>query len=142
MGGALAKKEPSLFPETEAILALLEKGQKHEIVVLVVPNHDKHNKRLGDALVAEWKMNAMHLMADLYKGGTCYAADNGIYKTDEGHYLLDEPFIVESFATEAAIQDPERLQLLVEFCKRMGKTLDRSTSHSTSTWTARCTTPS
>ena len=116
----------SLFPETQEIIALLSKGSEQDIVVLVVPSHDRKNKALPEPLTAEWASNAMQLMADLYRGATAYQAFKGIYKTDEGHYLWDNPRLIESYATIEAIQDPKKLNALVEFSKRMGKTLDQA----------------
>jgi hypothetical protein len=118
-------KEEGLFPEAENIAALLTKKSKQDIVVLTIPSHDKRNKELPEPLVAEWASNAMKLMADLYRGATAYKAFSGIFKTDEGHYLLDKPILIESFATVEAIQDRKNLNVLVEFCKRMGKTLEQ-----------------
>jgi hypothetical protein len=128
-GGPMAKgkKEgPSLFPETEALLALLSKESEQDLVMIAVPSHNRNNKELGDALIGEWASNALKLMADLFKGGTAYKAHKGVYKTDEGQYLWDDPIIVESFAHVEAIHDPYNLNELVGFAKRMGKALDQA----------------
>jgi hypothetical protein len=121
------KKEPTLFPETTEIISLLSKDSPQDMVVVAVPSHDKKNLPLPKAQMAEWASNAMQLLADLYGGATAFETYAGIFKTDEGHYLRDKPILIESFATIAAIQDPERLELLVNFAKRMGKTLDQDT---------------
>jgi hypothetical protein len=119
-------RQSGLFPETYAIAALLSKESSQDLVVLVVPSHDRKDKALGDALMSEWASNAMKLLADLYRGATAYQAAHGIFKTDEGHYLHDKPMVLEAFAEIEAIHDVNRLNLLVEFCKRMGKTLDQA----------------
>lgn len=118
--------QPALFPETEHIASLLSKEATQDLVILAVPSHDRNNKLLSEALTGEWATNAMKLMADLYIGGTAYQAHLGVYKTDDGHYLWDKPTIIESFADVEAIHDKERLNLLVGFAKRMGKTLDQA----------------
>jgi hypothetical protein len=118
--------QPSLFPETEALIALLSKESEQDIVALAIPSHDRKNVPLAEALTAEWASNAMKLMADLYQGATAYQCYKGVFKTDEGHYLWDEPRMIESFASIEAIHDPHNLNLLVHFCKRMGKTLDQA----------------
>jgi hypothetical protein len=123
---AKAPKQPSLFPETEAIAALLSKESSHDLVILAIPSHDSKNRTVGDALASEWASNAMKLFADLYRGATAYQASHGIFKTEEGHYLHDKPTIIEAFATIETIHDVKRLNLLVDFCKRMGRTLDQA----------------
>jgi len=118
-----AASQPSLFPETEAIAALLSKESEQDLVAIAIPSHDRHNKELADALTGEWASTAMRLMADLYQGATAYKAHSGIFKTDEGEYLYDRPLIIESFANLDAIHDVKNLNLLVGFSKRMGMTL-------------------
>ncbi len=124
------KKQPAqsaLFPETNEIISLLAKESAQDIVVLLIPSHDKQNVSLPKAQMAEWTQNGMQLLADLYGGATAYETFAGIFKTDDGHYLRDKPLLLESFATIAAIHDPERLEQLVNFSKRMGKTLEQDT---------------
>lgn len=126
MGKAKKDRSGDLFKETEEIAALLAKESEQDLVILAVPSHDKNNEPLPDALIGEWASNAMKLMADLYQGATSYAANKGIYKTSERHYLWDKPLIIESFGRIETIQDPQNLNLLVDFAKRMGKTLDQA----------------
>jgi hypothetical protein len=116
----------TLFPETEAIAALLSKESEQDLVAIAIPSHDRHNKELAEALTGEWASNAMRLMADLYQGATAYRAHSGIFKTDAGEYLYDRPLIIESFASLDAIHDVKNLNLLVGFSKRMGMTLDQA----------------
>ncbi len=118
--------QPSLFPETEAIAALLSKESEQDLVAIAIPSHDRHKKELPEALTGEWASNAMRLMADLYRGATAYKAHSGIFKTDEGEYLYDRPLIIESFANLDAIHDVKNLNLLVGFSKRMGVTLNQA----------------
>ena|SRR6266478_5120685 len=120
-----ASGQAELFQETKDLIALLSKESTQDLALLVIPSHDRHKRELAEALTAEWASNGLALMADLYRGATAYQAAHGIYKTDEGEYLHDHPLVIESFATEEAIQDPVRLNLLVGFCKRMGKTLNQ-----------------
>lgn len=117
--------EESLFPETTEIAALLSAESVQDLVILTVPSHDRKNIKLPAALAGEWASNAMRLMSDLYVGATAFRAAFGIYKTDDGHYLEDEPLVIESFAAIEAIHDVARLNLLVGFAKRMGKALDQ-----------------
>ncbi len=120
------RDEPGLFTETTAILALLSRECEQDIVVLAVPSHNKRNGKLPESVTSEWASAAVKLMTDLYGGATAFVAMKGGFKTDEGHYLEDTPVIVESYAHLDAIHDPSRLNLLVDFAKRMGKTLDQA----------------
>jgi len=122
---AKGKNQPELFAETEQIASLLSKESTQDVVILLIPSHDRHNKPLPEPLAAEWASNAMRLFADLYRGATAFRAAHGIFKTDEGHYLHDAPLVIEAFAEVDAIQDVSRLNSLVDFCKRMGKALDQ-----------------
>lgn len=120
-------KDPSLFPETNEIITVLSREADQDIVIVMVPSHDRKNKELSTTETAEWASNAMRLLADLYGGATAFETYKGIFKTDEGHYLLDKPRSIESLARVDDIHDPVRLNQLVGFAKRMGKALDQDT---------------
>jgi hypothetical protein len=115
----------SLFPEVEKIIALLS-SEPQELVILAIPSHDRKNQPLDDLTVKERASSAMDLFADLYEGATAFETFQGIYKTEEGEYLRDKPILIESYATNAAIEDPENLNKLVGFAKRLGKELDQA----------------
>lgn len=121
------KNQGTLFQETRDIISLLSRDSPQDLVIIIVPSHDKKNKELPESLTAEWSSGAMKLLADIYGGATAYDTHAGIFKTDDGHYLYDKPRLIESIAKIEDIHDGERLNLLVHFAKRMGKTLDQDT---------------
>ena len=125
MGTKGGPDERGLYPEVRELISLLSEDTPQETVVLVIPSHDRANKELNDIRVKEWASQGMQLFADLYGGATAFETFKGIYKTDNGHYLYDNPILVESYATTKAIEDRERLQHLVGFAKRMGRELDQ-----------------
>ncbi len=116
----MAKRDELLFPEIEDFIAVLQSGEpQQELVILVVPSHDKKNRALKDQ--AEWADAALRLFADLYRGATAFAASKGVYKTDRGQYLFDVPVLIESYADVSDIENPDKLSELVAFARRMGQ---------------------
>src|SRR5688572_8785240 len=128
MGKKRARRQGQgeLFPEVRQIIALLSQEASQELVILVVPSHDRLNAELGEARQAEWASATLHLFADLYRGATAFRTFKGIYKTDDGQYLLDEPILIESFASHADIAEEAKLNELVRFAKRMGRELNQA----------------
>lgn len=124
-GKAKDEAQPALFRDTKDIIAMLDKEAEQDVVMIAVPSRDKLKRELGPAKMAEWAKIGMELVADLYGGGTSFEAHAGIYKSKSGEYLWDKPIIIEAFATHEAIHDPARLNLLVDYAKRMGKTLEQ-----------------
>lgn len=118
-------RQGGLFAEVEQIIALLSGQSPQDTVILAIPSHDRKNKELDEVKVSEWASGAMRLFADLYGGATAFKTFQGIYKTDEGEYLLDNPILIESYATVEAIELRENLQELVRFAKRMGRDLNQ-----------------
>lgn len=123
MGKKGSSGQGGLFPEVNEIIALLSAESPQETVIIVIPSHDKKNKELGEVDMKEWASAAMELFADLYVGATAFQTFKGIYKTDDGQYLYDNPILIESYATVEAIQDPGNLSQLVRLAKRMGRSL-------------------
>jgi hypothetical protein len=50
-----------LFPEVEQIISIINKDERQDIVILIIPSHDKNDKPLKDQEV--WAGNAMDLFA-------------------------------------------------------------------------------
>lgn len=119
------QEQGDLFPEVNELVALLAAEAQQDLVILVVPSHDKKNRPLDRAKVREWASNGLELMSDLYRGGTAYRTFKGVYKTSAGEYLWDRPILLESFAMHDDIMDLDNLNELVKFAKRMGKLLDQ-----------------
>src|SRR5437016_5897293 len=113
--------EGSLFPEVGKITSLLRSEAKQELVILVIPSHDNRNRELGVVVMTQWASNALELFADLYRGATAFKTFKGVFKTDDGQYLFDEPILIESYASTDAIEDTTRLNALVHFAKRLGR---------------------
>lgn len=109
----------TLFPEVDQIIALLSKESEQDLVIVVVPSHDKNKREIPDQ--DRWADAAMRTLSDLYRGATSFVAHAGIFKDDEGMVHIDRPIIIESYAEIARIEDPMRLNKLVGFVRRMGR---------------------
>ena len=77
-----------LFAETEDIISVLQAGEKQDIVILIIPSHDKDEKPIKNQDV--WAGEAMELIKDLYGGATAFMTFAGIYLTDDGRTLHDK----------------------------------------------------
>jgi len=111
--------QQKLFPEVANIISVIESGARQDIVILIIPSHDKHKKALNNQDV--WAGEAMELFKDLYRGATGFKTFAGIYLTDEGETLHDIPILIESYVSRESLVDKSRLNELVRFMKRMGR---------------------
>ncbi|HEV3261014.1 MAG TPA: hypothetical protein VG013_29455 [Gemmataceae bacterium] len=111
--------QESLFPEVEKIISVLQSGVRQDIVILIIPSHDKNEKDIKNQDV--WAGEAMELFKDLYRGATAFATFAGIYLTLDGKTLHDKPILIESYVSREALEDKRRLNQLVGFMKRMGR---------------------
>jgi hypothetical protein len=113
----MAKKE--LFPEVEQIISIINKDERQDIVILIIPSHDRNDKPLKDQEL--WAGNAMELFADLYRGATAFQTFQGIYKDTEGKVYHDKPILIESYVERPRLVDEATLKQLLAFAKRMGR---------------------
>ncbi len=111
--------QESLFPEVEEWISVLQSGVRQDIVILIIPSHDKKEKEIKNQDV--WAGEAMELFKELYRGATAFETFAGIYLTDDGKTLHDKPILIESYVSREALEDKRRLNQLVSFMKRMGR---------------------
>lgn len=109
----------ALFPEVDQILSLLDREAEQDMVVLVVPSHDKGNEELKDQ--DQWAAAAEEVFANLYGGATSFMTHGGIFKDEHGTIYRDKPIVIECYASNGHIEDPKRLTQLIEFARRMGR---------------------
>jgi hypothetical protein len=111
--------DESLFTEVDNIISVLQSGTRQDIVILIIPSHDKTDRAIKNQDV--WAGEAMELCKDLFRGATAFETFAGIYLTDDGRTLHDKPILIESYVARAALEDRRRLNQLVGFMKRMGR---------------------
>jgi hypothetical protein len=116
----MAKK--GLFPEVEQVISIINKDERQDIVILIIPSHYKEgqkDKALRDQEI--WAGNAMELFAELYGGATGFQTFQGIYKDTDGEVHHDKPILIESYVERSRLVDEAILQQLLAFAKRMGR---------------------
>lgn len=95
----------------------LKNGDRHDLVILAIPSHDKNNKPLSTQEV--WADSGMELFSELYGGATAFQTWKGIYRSETGEDLWDTPILIESFVDRELVEDDQRLELLLDFIRRM-----------------------
>jgi hypothetical protein len=113
------QKQKSLFPELENIISILQADKRQDLVILIIPSHDKDENELQNQ--EWWASSAMELFAELYRGATAFKTFAGIYKCDDGKVLHDRPIMIESYVQRADLENREKLFSLLDFVKRMGR---------------------
>jgi hypothetical protein len=98
---------------------VLQSGVRQDIVILIIPSHDKNEKEIKNQDI--WAGEAMELFKDLYRGATAFGTFAGIYLTEDGKTLHDKPILIESYVSREALEDKRRLSQLVAFMKRIGR---------------------
>ena len=114
-----ARQRHLRFPEVDQIITVLREGIRQDLVILIIPSHDRENKPISDQEF--WAEAAMDLFADLYRGATALETFKGVYKSSDGTILYDKPIMIESYVDRSDLEDPTKLAELLRFIKRMGK---------------------
>ena len=104
----MAKKRPqkqkSLFPELDKIISVLQADTRQDLLILIIPSHDKKENKLRDQEM--WAASAMELLGELFGGATAFTTFAGVYKTDDGKLLHDKPILIESHVqTRSDLED-------------------------------------
>jgi hypothetical protein len=115
----MARKNLSLFPELDEIISVLRADTRQDLVVLIIPSHDRQDNELSNQEM--WANAAMEMFADLYRGATAFKTFAGIYKSADGKILHDRPILIESYVQRVDLEDRTKLTELLKFAKRMGK---------------------
>ena len=108
-----------MFPEIQRIISIIDADERQDIVILIIPSHDKNDKPLRDQEI--WAGSAMDLFADLYRVATAFQTFQGIYKDNEGKVYRDKPILIESYVQRERLVDEGTLHELLAFAKRMGR---------------------
>ncbi|MCI0378458.1 MAG: hypothetical protein L0215_12685 [Gemmataceae bacterium] len=103
----------------------LQVSRKAILVVLFVPSV----KRDGVTTISQeyWVDEALGTLGQLYGGATAFPRARGVWRDDEmgGVLVKDEPVVIHCYTTPADISDPDRLNHLGSFCRRMGREADQ-----------------
>ncbi len=118
------QKQKSLFPELDKIISDLHADKRQDLIILIVPSHDKREEPLKDQ--DRWASAALDLMADLFGGATAFQTFAGVYRCDDGRILHDKPILIESYVQRPDLEDRAKLTELLRFIKRMGHETDQA----------------
>jgi hypothetical protein len=99
----------------------LQTARKTILVVLFIPSVER------DGITAinqeYWVDSALESFGQLFGGATAFPRAKGVWRDDEkgGALIKDQPVIIHCYTTPKDIADPGRLNLLGNFCRRMGR---------------------
>lgn len=112
-------RQKSLFPELDEIISVLHSDKRQDLIILIIPSHDKKEEPLKDQDM--WASSAMDLFAELYGGATAFQTFAGVYRCNDGRILHDKPILIECYAKRPDVEDRGKLTDLLKFIKRMGR---------------------
>ena len=99
----------------------LQATRKTILVVLFVPSVER------DGITAinqeHWVDTALDTLGELFGGATAFPRAKGVWRDDEmgGVLVKDQPVVIHCYTTPTDIADPERLNRLGSFCRKMGR---------------------
>lgn len=99
----------------------LQVSRKAILVVLFVPSVERDGIAAIDQ--EHWVGEALEILGQLYGGATAFPRARGVWRDDEmgGVLVKDEPVVIHCYTTPADITDPDRLNRLGSFCRRLGR---------------------
>jgi hypothetical protein len=117
------RQQKHLFRELDEIIAALHSDRRQDLVIVIVPSHDKREQALPDQ--DQWAYAACNLLGELFGGATAFRALAGVYKAPDGRILTDQPILVESYVARDDLENVDNLRTLLAFLKRMGRETDQ-----------------
>jgi len=120
-----SKGGKALSDHQSDILIKLRSGERKDLVILVVPSRDRKDEPIPDQHM--WAEAGLDVLANLYRGATAFKAYAGIFRTDAGKILHDEPILLEAYADRRDVESGDKLNSLLRFTVRMGKETDQDT---------------
>lgn len=99
----------------------LQVSRKTVLVVLFVPSVERDGITAIDQ--EHWVDAALETFGQLFGGATAFPRAKGVWRDDEmgGVLVKDQPVVIHCYTTPEDIIDPDRLNRLGSFCRRMGR---------------------
>lgn len=96
-------------------------SRKAVLVVLFVPSVERDG--ITEINQEYWVESALEMFGNHFGGATAYPRAKGIWRDDDrgGVLIKDEPVVLHCYTTPAEITDPDRLDRLGSFCRKMGR---------------------
>ncbi len=108
----------------EFIAGVLSTAEPSVTVVMAIPSQTRKDKEVKDQ--DQRADAALELFARLFTGATGYRAFGGAYWSEEKRkMLMDKPIMIESLASNAEINDKDRLHQLGDFAARLARDTDQ-----------------
>lgn len=98
----------------------LQVSRRTVLVVLFVPSVERDGITAIDQ--EYWVDAALETLGRLFGGATAFPRAKGVWRDDEmgGVLVKDQPIVIHCYTTPQDIADPDRLDGLGSFCRRMG----------------------
>jgi hypothetical protein len=91
------------------------------LIVLFVPSVERD----GTTPIYQeyWVDAALHTFGELFGGATAFPRAKGVWRDDAmgGVLIRDQPVVIHCYCTVEDVGDAEHLNLLGNFCRRMGR---------------------
>jgi hypothetical protein len=96
-------------------------GGKRVLVVLFVPSVQRDGETRIDQDL--WVKAALEMFGEVFGGATAYPKARGVWRDDAqgARLVFDDPVVVHCYVVPDAIEEPQNLQRLAAFCRRMGR---------------------
>lgn len=100
---------------------LKDSGRKATLLVLFVPSVERDG--ITPVPQDDWVREALDTLGRLFGGATAFPKAHGVWRDDErgGRLIHDEPVVIHSYTSEDDLEDDERLAILRQFCRLMGR---------------------
>lgn len=99
----------------------LQVSRKTVLIVLFVPSVERDGITAIDQ--EHWVDAALETFGQLFGGATAFPRAKGVWRDDEmgGVLVKDQPVVIHCYTTPEDIIDPDHLNRLGSFCRRMGR---------------------
>jgi hypothetical protein len=96
-------------------------AKKTVLIVLFIPSVERDGKTPVDQ--ERWVTAALECFGTLFGGATAFPKGRGVWrdKENEGKLVFDEPIVFHCYTSQVEVEDDAKLDVLREFCRRMGK---------------------
>ena len=91
------------------------------LIVLFIPSVERDG--VTPIEQEHWVTAALETFGALFGGATAFPKGRGVWRdsANEGKLVFDEPVVCHCYTSRDQVEDDAKLDMLHEFCRRMGK---------------------